>query len=139
VDEPVQVKQPHLFANLRRSNGFRLYETRSRDDGMTWDVPKPSPFPSHNTPASIERLRNRIGDELVVAWDYLGSLGRRAGRVAAGSGSFAGWRPELVEAEVDFRSQSDGRLSGLLSYDLSDWRRPDRDGLDAGNSAASFG
>jgi len=57
VDEPVQVKQPHLFANLRRSNGFRLYETRSRDDGMTWDVPKPSPFPSHNTPASIERLR----------------------------------------------------------------------------------
>ena len=64
-----------LFSLLRNSSD-RLFQTRSRDGGETWDHPEPRPLPARNAPAWIHRLEDRPGDELVVAWDNDPETGR---------------------------------------------------------------
>ena len=64
-----------MFCLLRNSSD-RLFQTRSRDGGQTWDTPEPSPLPARNAPAWVHRLEDRPGDELVVAWDNDPATGR---------------------------------------------------------------
>lgn len=54
LDEPAFVICPDgsLFL-LARSGRDQLYESRSRDNGLTWSGPTPSPLISHNSPASL--------------------------------------------------------------------------------------
>ena len=68
VCEPAMVSLPNgeIFALLRTSDS-RHYESRSRDGGLTWDTPAPSPLAGHNSPSALWRLRDS-GDVLVV-WD----------------------------------------------------------------------
>ncbi len=70
ADEPATVvlSSGEIFCLLRNSTD-RLYETRSRDGGLTWDKPKPSPLPAREAPAWLDRLEDRSGDELVVVWN----------------------------------------------------------------------
>jgi lysophospholipase L1-like esterase len=66
VCEPAMVLLPggEIFALLRTSDSW-LYQSRSRDGGLSWDTPAPSPLAGHNSPAALCRLRNS-GDVLVV-------------------------------------------------------------------------
>lgn len=68
VCEPAMVLLPggEIFALVRTSDSW-LYQSRSRDGGLTWDTPKPSPLAGHNSPAALWRLRDS-GDVLAV-WD----------------------------------------------------------------------
>ena len=77
ADEPATVvlSNGDMFCLLRNSSD-RLYQTRSRDGGQTWDTPEPSPLPGRNAPAWVHRLEDQPGDELVVAWDNDPSTGR---------------------------------------------------------------
>lgn len=67
VDEPalVELGDLSLYCLLRTSD-VRLYETRSRDGGLTWDVPRASPLSGHNTPGALLRLST---GEIVVTWN----------------------------------------------------------------------
>jgi Neuraminidase (sialidase) len=49
---------------LARTGTQNLWQSRSRDGGLTWDMPGPSPLTSHNCPAALLRL---AGEEAVVA------------------------------------------------------------------------
>jgi lysophospholipase L1-like esterase len=66
VCEPAMVLLPNgeIFALLRTSDSWH-YQSRSRDGGLTWDTPAPSPLAGHNSPSALWRLRNS-GDVLVV-------------------------------------------------------------------------
>jgi lysophospholipase L1-like esterase len=68
VGEPAMVLLPNgeIFALLRTSDS-RHYQSRSRDGGLTWDTPSPSPLAGHNSPSALWRLRDS-GDVLAV-WD----------------------------------------------------------------------
>ena len=66
VCEPAMVLLPNgeIFALLRTSDSWH-YQSRSRDGGLTWDTPAPSPLAGHNSPSALWRLRDS-GDVLVV-------------------------------------------------------------------------
>jgi hypothetical protein len=68
VCEPAMVLLPNgeIFALLRTSDSWH-YQSRSRDGGLTWDTPAPSPLAGHNSPSALWRLRDS-GDVMVV-WD----------------------------------------------------------------------
>jgi hypothetical protein len=53
---------------LLRSGSSRHYEARSRDGGITWSAPRPSPLVGHNTPTALWRLEN-APNEIVAVWD----------------------------------------------------------------------
>jgi hypothetical protein len=69
VCEPAMVLLPNgeIFALLRTSDE-RLYQSRSRDGGLSWDLPAPSPLVSHNAPAALWRLKNSA--EVIVVWNH---------------------------------------------------------------------
>ncbi|MEI6467300.1 MAG: sialidase family protein, partial [Verrucomicrobiota bacterium] len=66
VCEPAMVLLPsgEIFALVRTSDSWH-YQSRSRDGGLTWDTPSPSPLAGHNSPSALWRLRDS-GDVLVV-------------------------------------------------------------------------
>ena len=68
VDEPATVvfDNGEIFA-LLRTGSDHLYESRSTDNGATWDTPKPSPLSGHNAPAALWRLQKT--NNVVVVWD----------------------------------------------------------------------
>ena len=68
VGEPSMVLLPsgEIFALLRTSDRW-LYQSRSRDGGLTWDQPTPSPLTGHNTPSALWRLRGT--GEVLVVWN----------------------------------------------------------------------
>jgi predicted neuraminidase len=68
VCEPsmVLLENGEIFALLRTSDVWH-YESRSRDGGKTWDVPKPSPLQGHNTPAALCRLKG--SRDVLVVWN----------------------------------------------------------------------
>ena len=70
VCEPalVELKSGELYMLLRTGTNH-LYEARSRDNGVTWDGPRPSPLVSHNTPAGLWRLDDRP-DEIIAIWNH---------------------------------------------------------------------
>ena len=69
LDEPalVQLDSGELFMLMRTGTQF-LYQSRSRDGGLTWDPPTRSPLTGHNTPAALWRLDQQPG-EIVAIWN----------------------------------------------------------------------
>ena len=67
ADEPAValLDDGSLYA-LVRTGGDHLWETRSRDGGVTWDPPRESPLVSHNCPAELLRLRGKPETVMVV-------------------------------------------------------------------------
>jgi len=53
---------------LLRSGATHHYESRSRDGGLTWSKPVPSPLPGHNTPTALTRLQQNPR-EIVAVWN----------------------------------------------------------------------
>lgn len=71
-DEPAVVRLANgsLYC-LMRTLTRHLYESRSRDDGQTWDTPAPSPIAAgRDVPFALARLKGAGRDELVAAWNY---------------------------------------------------------------------
>ena len=68
LDEPATVvlADGRLFALLRNSS-TKFYESFSKDGGLAWSAPKPSPLTAHNSPAALWRL-DKSRDVLAV-WD----------------------------------------------------------------------
>lgn len=52
---------------ILRSGGSFHHESRSRDGGLTWSPPVPSPLPGHNTPTALWRVRD--GRQIVAVWN----------------------------------------------------------------------
>jgi predicted neuraminidase len=69
VCEPglVELQDGELYMLLRTGTNF-LYESCSRDNGVTWAAPVRSPLVSHNTPAALWRLEDRPG-EIIAIWN----------------------------------------------------------------------
>jgi len=65
LDEPAVVELPNddLFM-LARTGTNRLWQSFSRDGGLSWEAPDPSPLTSHNCPAALLRL---AGDGAILA------------------------------------------------------------------------
>jgi predicted neuraminidase len=53
---------------ILRSGSSHHYESRSRDGGLTWSAPVPSPLPGHNTPSALWRL-DQNPKEIIVVWN----------------------------------------------------------------------
>ena len=62
----VQLADGEIYMVLR-SGSSRHYESRSRDGGVTWTPPGPSPFIGHNTPTALWRLDN--SSDIVAVWN----------------------------------------------------------------------
>jgi predicted neuraminidase len=69
VVEPaiVELSNGELYM-LMRTGTENLYESRSKDSGITWSAPKPSPLTAHNTPASLWRV-DQNPKEIVAVWN----------------------------------------------------------------------
>lgn len=63
----VQLPDGEIYM-LLRSGSSHHYESRSRDGGITWTPPGPSPLVGHNTPAALWRLSN-AKNEIVAVWN----------------------------------------------------------------------
>ncbi len=61
----VELQSGELYM-LLRSGTNHLYETRSKDNGVTWDPPRPSPLVSHNTPAGLWRLDDHPNEIIAI-------------------------------------------------------------------------
>lgn len=68
VCEPAMVLLPDgsIFALLRTSDAWH-YQSRSRDGGLTWSTPAPSPLAGHNSPSALWRLRD--SEDVLVVWN----------------------------------------------------------------------
>ena len=67
VCEPAMVLLPggEIFALLRTADSSH-YQSRSRDGGLSWDTPAPSPLVGHNSPSALYRLAMR---DVLVVWN----------------------------------------------------------------------
>ncbi|MBK9167528.1 MAG: exo-alpha-sialidase [Bryobacterales bacterium] len=63
----VELEDGEILMYLR-SGGSRHYESRSRDGGLTWSAPVPSPLVGHNTPTALWRLQQNP-KEIVAVWN----------------------------------------------------------------------
>ncbi|MCZ2150348.1 MAG: glycoside hydrolase, partial [Bryobacterales bacterium] len=62
----VQLTNGEIYM-LLRSGASHHYEARSRDGGITWTPPAPSPLIGHNTPAALWRIEN--SGEIAAVWN----------------------------------------------------------------------
>lgn len=63
----VQLADGSLYM-LLRSGSSRHFESRSRDGGVTWDPPQPSPLVGHNSPSALWRVEP-AGNEILALWN----------------------------------------------------------------------
>ena len=102
ADEPACAELPDgSLYMLIRTGTDRLWETRSRDRGATWDEARPSPLVSHNCPAALLRLAD--GDVLVVYNDHPKTRSRLCARVS-GDGCRS-WSAPKVFAPIGFTEE----------------------------------
>lgn len=68
LDEPATVvlADGRLFT-LMRASGTKLFESWSRDGGISWEQPQPSTLTAHNSPATLWKLDG--SSDLLVAWN----------------------------------------------------------------------
>lgn len=52
---------------LLRAGGDKLYETWSRDGGLSWETPVPSQLTAHNSPAALWKLDH--SPDILATWD----------------------------------------------------------------------
>jgi len=72
-DEPaaVMLSNGELLC-VMRTETTHLYASHSRDEGRTWDEPRPIAIVAgKSVPFALFRLQGGQGDELVAAWNYL--------------------------------------------------------------------
>lgn len=129
VDEPATVvlKNGQIFVLLRTA-GTHFYQSFSRDGGLTWKKPTPSPLTSHNAPAALWRLRNP-DPEVVVVWNN-SPKARTPLCVALSKDNCRSWSvpktlasPEGVQSSYPSITQaSDGTLIAVWQEDLPDKR-----------------
>jgi predicted neuraminidase len=100
VCEPalVELQNGELYMLLRTGTNF-LYESRSRDNGVTWSPPQRSPMVSHNTPAALWRLEDHP-DEIIAIWNH-SPLYRYPLSVAISSDGGRTWSPPRDVATSD--------------------------------------
>ena len=69
LDEPaiVELADGTLFL-LGRTGTHHLWQSRSRDGGVSWEAPQPSPLTSHNCPAALLRLRG--SDDVLAVFNH---------------------------------------------------------------------
>lgn len=63
----VELDTGEILMLLRSGDSFH-YETRSRDGGITWSLPRRSSLPGHNTPVALHRLQQNPR-EIVAVWN----------------------------------------------------------------------
>jgi len=69
LDEPAYARCPDGSIFMLCRTGFdKMFESSSPDNGKTWSDPKPSPFTSHNAPASLCEIKGQRPGILAV-WD----------------------------------------------------------------------
>lgn len=67
ADEPaIVLLDDGTLYTLVRTGTDRLWESRSRDGGLTWDPPRPSPLLGHRCPAELIRLDREPETVMVV-------------------------------------------------------------------------
>ncbi len=52
---------------LMRTSGTKLYQSWSKDGGLTWETPRESTLTAHNSPAALWKLDG--SSEVIVVWD----------------------------------------------------------------------
>jgi predicted neuraminidase len=126
---------------LLRSGGPRHYESRSRDGGITWSNPVPSPLTGHNTPAALWRLHPNHG-EIVAVWNNSPTHRFPLSAALSGDGGKMWSRPRILAAgdglQVSYpgiTQAGDGTLVAVWQQQLADggrdirWARFTRDWL----------
>lgn len=108
LQEPgvVELADGSLYAWCRTDQRYQ-YDFLSRDDGLTWSAPLPSPLASPNSPASIKRVPN-TNTLMVVYNDHSGrvplpmKMNQRAPLVVAFSTDEAkSWvAPQVIEDDL---------------------------------------
>jgi predicted neuraminidase len=124
----VELENGELFM-LLRSGATHHYESRSRDGGLTWSTPKPSPLPGHNTPAALLRLRDNPAD-IVAVWNN-SPLTRYPLSVARSDNGGKTWSAPRIIAKTDglqvsypgIAQASDGTLVAVWQQALPDGGR----------------
>jgi Neuraminidase (sialidase) len=68
LDEPATVVLADgRLMTLMRASGTKLFQSWSRDGGVTWEPPRPSTLTAHNSPAALWRIDG--SPDILVAWD----------------------------------------------------------------------
>ena len=114
---------------LLRSGSTHHYESRSRDGGLTWSYPVPSPLPGHNTPAALLRLR-QSPKEIVVVWNNSPLTRYPLSAALSGDGGATWGNPRIV-AKTDglqvsypgLTQSADGTLVAVWQQALPDGGR----------------
>lgn len=75
---------------ILRSGSDELYQTWSRDNGLTWELPRLSGLTAHNSPAALWKLDN--SSDVIVAWSN-SPIGRNPLAVALSSDGGKSWSP----------------------------------------------
>lgn len=123
----VALTNGELYSLLRTSDIWH-YETRSRDGGLTWDKPTPSPLTGHNTPSALWRLKH--SNDVLVVWNNA-PVDRWPLAVALSTDGCRNWsKPRNladtagIEASYPTATQAqDGMLIVVWQQQLSDKKR----------------
>lgn len=75
---------------ILRSGSDELYLTWSRDNGLTWEIPRLSGLTAHDSPAALWKLDN--SSDVIVAWSN-SPIGRNPLAVALSSDGGKSWSP----------------------------------------------
>lgn len=73
---------------ILRSGSDELYQTWSRDNGLTWEIPRLSGLTAHDSPAALWKLDN--SSDVIVAWSN-SPIGRNPLAVALSSDGGKSW------------------------------------------------
>lgn len=85
----VQLENGDIWCYIRTELG-RQYETFSKDSGVTWDIPVPSPFTAPESPMCVKKLNN---GNLFAVWN---PIPLHNGKTTMVQGTWTGARTPLV-------------------------------------------
>jgi len=89
----VVLEDGRIMAVLR-SGSDELYQTWSKNNGLTWEIPRLSGLTAHNSPAALWKLDN--SSEVIVAWSN-SPIGRNPLAVALSPDGGQTWRsPKII-------------------------------------------
>lgn len=94
----VQLENGNIWCYIRTELG-RQYETFSEDFGVTWSIPRPSPFTAPDSPMCVKKLKN---GNLFAVWNPIPVYNGKSTMV---DGTFTGARTPLVFAVLDKKAE----------------------------------